>query len=90
MATKKMLQIKTNPNDEVGDMIDLWEFRSIQRSERYNEDKMEMEFLININRNAIATNYNDLEVIFETRELRDAEMIRIKRILEEDDFIIIM
>lgn len=90
MAIKKMLEIKTNPDDEVGDMIDLWEFRSIQRSERYNEDKMEMEYLININRNAIATNYNDLELVFETKQLRDAEMARIKYALEEDDFIVIM
>ena len=90
MAIKRMLEIKTDPDDIVGDWIDLWEFRSIQRMERYNDIKMEMEYLILINRNAIQTNFNDLEIVFPDKEKRDAEIMRIKSIMEEDEFIIIM
>lgn len=87
---KRMLEIKQNPEDEVGDLIDLWEFKSVQRAERYNDEKMEMEFLIIINRNAIQTNYNDLEISFDVKEKRDQEMIRIKSAMEEDENFIIM
>lgn len=90
MAIKRMLEIKLSPTDEIGEMFDLWEFRSIQRGERYNELKEEMEYLIHINKNAIATNYNDLDVAFETKEARDSEIMRIKEILAEDEFIVIL
>lgn len=90
MAIKRMLEIKLNPEDEVGDLIDLWEFRSIQRADRYNEDKMDMDYLILINKNAIGTNFNDLEIVFPDKESRDAEIARIKYALEEDEDIIIM
>lgn len=90
MAIKRLLEIKTSPDQEVGEMFDLWEFRSIQRAERYNEDREDMDYLILVNKNAIGTNYNDLEIVFHSRDDRDAEMRRIKSILAEDEDVIIL
>lgn len=90
MAIKRMIEIKLSPDDMFGDMFDLWEFRSIQRAERYNDNTNEMEYLILVNKNAIGTNYNDLEIIFDSKEARDAEIMRIKEIMAEDENIIIM
>jgi hypothetical protein len=90
MAIKRMLEIKLSPDDMFGEMFDLWEFRSIQRGERYNEVTNQMEYLILINKNAIATNYNDLEVVYTDKDNRDAEIMRIKEILAEDENIITM
>ena len=90
MAIKRLIEIKVNPNDYCGEMFDLWEFRSIQRGERYNEERNEMDYLILVNKNAIGTNYNDLEIVFNSREERDDEMTRIKTILEEDEDILIL
>lgn len=89
MAIKRMLEIKLSPDDDIGELFDLWEFRSIQRGERYSEVKGEMEYLILVNKNAIGTNYNDLEIVFDDKESRDAEIIRIKEKLEENEDIII-
>jgi hypothetical protein len=90
MAIKRMIEIKLSPDDIFGDMFDLWEFRSIQRAEQYNSVKGEMEYLILVNKNAIGTNYNDLSIIFDNKDSRDAEIMRIKEILNEDEDIIIM
>lgn len=90
MAMKRMLAIKLTPDDEIGEMFDLWEFRSIQRGERYSEVKGAMEYMILINKNAIATNYNDLEVVYDNKELRDNEIARLKELMEDDENIVIM
>lgn len=90
MAIKRMITIKLSPEDEIGEMFDLWEFRSIQRAQRYSEIKGEMEYLILVNKGAIATNYNDLEIVFDNKELRDMEIMRLKEIMNEDENIVIM
>ena len=90
MAIKRMIAIRLTPDDVIGEMFDLWEFRSIQRGERYSEVKGGMEYLILVNKNAIATNYNDLEVVFDNKELRDNEIARIKELLEDDENVEIM
>lgn len=76
--------------DVEGALYDLWEFRSIERSERYSEEKSEMEYLLIINKNAIATNYNDLEIIFDSIEKREDALKRIKQTFDDSDNVMIM
>lgn len=90
MAMRRILTIYNNPEDEIGDFFDLWEVKSIKREERYNENTNSMEYLIIINRDAIATNFNDSEIVCNDREWRDQEMARIKQILDDDDTIIVL
>lgn len=78
---KMMMDIK-------GEMFDLWEFRSVQRGERYNEQREDMDYLICINKNAIQTNYNDLEIPFEDKDERDRIMEEIKSQLDELDTVV--
>ena len=83
MAIKIMLEIK-------GEMFDMWEFRSIQRGERYNDLREEMDYMLLINKNAIATNYNDLEIVFQTQEEREQCLKTIRACFDEEETVVII
>lgn len=54
-------------------LYDLWEFRSLERGERYNDDREELDYLLLLNRKAVATNFNEIEFVYPTEELRDKD-----------------
>lgn len=83
MSVKIMLEVKDG-------MYDLWEFRSIKKSERYNEAKEDIEYLLEINKDALATNYNDLEVVFDSKEERDSKYRAIKNIFDESENVVVI
>lgn len=83
MSVKIMLNVK-------GELFDLWDFRTIQRGERYNDIREEMDYLLLINKNAIATNYNDLEIAFDTVEERETALKAIKTTLDDSDNVLII
>jgi hypothetical protein len=76
--------------DVDGEMFDLWDFRTIQRGEAYNEIEERMDYLILINKNAIATNYNDLVLKFETLEQRESKLRLIKEKFDEAENVMIL
>jgi len=76
MATKRFVKIN-------GNLLDVWEMKSLKKEQRYNPIKEKMDYLIVVNRGAIQTNQNDWEEAFETEELRDE---RYKDILERLEF----
>ncbi len=83
MSVKIMLDIK-------GALYDMWEFRSVERAERYNEKREAIDYLLIVNKNAIATNYNDLEIPFDTEEEREEKLKLIKQKFDESDNIVIL
>lgn len=83
MAIKIMLDVK-------GELFDMWEFRSVQRSQRYDDVKQDMVYQILINKNAIATNYNDLVLEFDTLEEREDIMTKIKQKFDDSDTVVIL
>jgi hypothetical protein len=76
--------------DVNGELFDMWEFRSIQKGEVYNEVRGEMDYQILINKNAAGTNYNDLILTFETIEEREEVMTEIRMKFDNSDSVVIL
>lgn len=73
-----------------GNLYDLWELRSLERNERWNDKKGEMEYLLILNRRGIGTNFAEVEFTFDTQEDREIEYEIIKQKLSEFDTIMIL
>lgn len=83
MATKVLLKIQQQ-------FFDIWELRSIEKTERYGEESEELEYGIILNKTSIGTNYTQIEFYFENEEARDKELSRIEEQLETYEGIIIL
>jgi hypothetical protein len=81
MATKVIIEIQ-------GNMYDFWECRSLERDVRYNEETEQLEYLLVMNRQAIATNYTTVEFPYPTEELRETEYKSIKEQMDEYEGVI--
>lgn len=81
MATKVIIEIQ-------GNLYDFWECRSLECDTRYNDTSNEIEYLLVMNRQAIATNYTAVEFAYPTEELREQEYKRIKEQLDEYEGVI--
>lgn len=83
MGVKKMFKIQNK-------LYDLWEIRSFEVDQEYNEDLEQLQYLILMNRNSISTNFPDVRFTFDTEEERDAEMKKIMDAFDESEDVLII
>ena len=80
MPTKIVIKIQ-------GNLYDLWEVRSFEKHEEFSETANNgdggMEYLIVMNRVAIATNANEIVFRWATEEERNSVMERIQEAFDE-------
>jgi len=73
-----------------GNLYDLWEIRSIESNQEYNDLKEQIVFLIILNRNGLAVNFTEVKFEYDTIEERDADMKRIKEVFDDNEDILII
>lgn len=73
-----------------GNLYDLWEIRSIEKNEEYNDEKEQIVYLIILNRNGLAVNFTEVKFEYDTLEERDADMLRIKSVFDDNEDILII
>lgn len=83
MGIKIMVEIQ-------GNLYDMWEVRSIEKCERFNDEKEEMEYCILLNKTAIGLNFAEVYFTYETEEERDAALKALKIKLADYDTILIV
>lgn len=71
-------------------LYDMWEFRSLERGERYNDEREELDYLLLMNRKAVAVNYQEVEFVYPTVEARDADYKKIREQLEFTESVVII
>lgn len=80
MGIKTMVEIQ-------GNYYDMWELRSLEKCERYNEDKEDMEYCILMNKTAIGLNFTEVYFVYPTEEERDLALKQLRSKLEDFDTI---
>lgn len=83
MATKILLKIQQQ-------LFDIWELRSIEKHDEYDDKLEEIVYYIVLNRNSIGLNFAQVKFAYDTEEARDAELTRIELQLEEYEGCIIL
>lgn len=73
-----------------GNLYDLWEIRSIEKNEEYSDEKEQIVYLIILNRNGLAVNFTEVKFEYDTLEERDADMLRIKAVFDDNEDILII
>jgi len=64
--------------DIQGDILDLWEFASAEGEEEYNDARGDFDYLLIINRNAVAKNVKEKIYRFPDKDERDEMLFKIK------------
>jgi hypothetical protein len=83
MATKVLLKIQKQ-------LFDIWELRSIEKHDEYDDTLEDMQYFIVLNKTSIGTNYTQVKFKYPTAESRDAELARIELQLEDYEGCIIL
>lgn len=68
-----------------GQLFDLWNLKSLQKGEEYNDKRLKMDYVIWLNKDAMILEYKDIKFVYDTIVERDNDLLRIKQKLDEHE-----
>lgn len=73
--------------DIKGELFDMWEVRTITRTEQYNEVTEQQDYYIQLNREGVSTNACNILILCDDENDREETILDIKTRLSEYDSI---